>query len=399
MSGGGASLPHSVPERAVTLWLCGDVMTGRGVDQILPHPCDPELYEPHVRNAERYVELAEKASGAISRPVDLAYPWGAALAELDAVRPDARIINLETAIIRHGAEPWPRKGIHYRTSPENAGLLRRAAIDCSALANNHVLDWGYAGLVETLRSLDALGVRHAGAGANRTQAEAPAEVRLTGGGRVLIFALALKSSGVPAAWAAGDASPGIALVADLSRATLKGVVERVRAHKRAGDLAVVSIHWGANWGWGVPPAHREFARGLVETGAVEIVHGHSSHHVLGIEVHAGRLILYGSGDFLNDYEGIGGYQRFRGDLGLMYFATVNLATGALVRLRMTPTRIERLQVARAWGEDTHWLRETLNREGADLGTSVDPTPRGRLELRWNSASRSSGSQTSGPSAL
>ncbi len=74
----------------VRLFLCGDVMLGRGIDQILPHPADPRLYEPHVVSALTYVELAERVNGAIPRPVDFSYVWGDAIAELERLRPDAR---------------------------------------------------------------------------------------------------------------------------------------------------------------------------------------------------------------------------------------------------------------------------------------------------------------------
>jgi len=133
----------------VTLFLCGDVMTGRGVDQILPHPSAPHLYESAARSARSYVEIAEAATGPIARPVDAAYIWGDALSELERVQPRARIINLETAVTT-SEDAWPDRGIHYRMHPKNVGCLTAARIDCCELANNHVLDWGAAGLVETL---------------------------------------------------------------------------------------------------------------------------------------------------------------------------------------------------------------------------------------------------------
>ena len=54
----------------LTLFMCGDVMTGRGIDQVLPHPSDPVLYEPYIRDAGQYVELAEQRNGRIPRTVD-----------------------------------------------------------------------------------------------------------------------------------------------------------------------------------------------------------------------------------------------------------------------------------------------------------------------------------------
>src|SRR3974390_3167540 len=105
-------------QQPVRIFLCGDVMTGCGIDQVLLHPCDPVLYESYARSAMHYVELAEDANGAIPRQADPSYVWGAALDALYRARPDARIINLETTITR-GGTPAP-KGINYRMSLENA---------------------------------------------------------------------------------------------------------------------------------------------------------------------------------------------------------------------------------------------------------------------------------------
>jgi len=180
--------------RRITIALSGDVMTGRGIDQVLPRPCDPRLHESHVASARDYVALAERASGPIPRPVDLAYVWGEAPAARRRLKADAWIVNLETAVTR-SEDPAP-KGINYRMSPENAACLSAAGIDCCTLANNHVLDWGMAGLLETLETLPALGLKTAGAGRTAADAAAPAILELAAG-RVLVFAFGAPSSGIP----------------------------------------------------------------------------------------------------------------------------------------------------------------------------------------------------------
>jgi poly-gamma-glutamate synthesis protein (capsule biosynthesis protein) len=139
------------------LFLCGDVMTGRGIDQILPHPSAPALYEPYIRSALDYVRIAQRANGHIPKPVDFEYVWGDALEALGESAVDARIVNLETAITRSD-DYWRGKGINYRMHPHNLACLNAANIDCCVLANNHVLDWGYAGLSETLVSLRQAGI-------------------------------------------------------------------------------------------------------------------------------------------------------------------------------------------------------------------------------------------------
>jgi poly-gamma-glutamate capsule biosynthesis protein CapA/YwtB (metallophosphatase superfamily) len=367
----------------VVVFLCGDVMTGRAIDQILPSPADPVLFEPFVRDARVYIDLAEEAGATIPRPVLPRYIWGDALAIWDEMRPAARVVNLETSITRSD-EHWPSKEVLYRMSPDNVGCLVEAGISVCTLANNHVLDWGYPGLSETLATLDKVGIRHPGAGRDSKEASAHAPIDLRGGKRLLLRSCAASSSGVPQSWAAGADCPGVDLLPDLSRSTAEFLVAAIAPHRLPGDLAIVSIHWGSNWGYAISPDQQGFARHLLDSGAVDAVHGHSSHHVMGIEVYRGKLILYGCGDLLNDYEGITGHGEFRGDLGLMYFPAFSPVDGTLVELRMFPTRIKDFRLGRAATADVHWLAELLAREGRALNTGVKVGEDGSLSLVWDS---------------
>jgi poly-gamma-glutamate capsule biosynthesis protein CapA/YwtB (metallophosphatase superfamily) len=344
----------------LTLFLCGDVMTGRGIDQILARPSSPSLHEPLVRSALDYVVLAEQANGPIPRSVDHAYVWGAALEVLDRERPDARIANLETSITTSN-DPYP-KGINYRMHPANAPVLGVPRIDCCVLANNHVLDWGRAGLVETLEVLARAGIRTAGAGRDLGAAQAPAALETGTGKRLLVFAFGATDSGIPCEWAAEPARPGVHLLPDFSESTVERIARMVLAIKRPGDVSVASVHWGRNWGFAIPPAHRRFAHALIDRAGIDVIHGHSSHHPRAAEVYRDRLILYGCGDFLNDYEGIPCRDDFRHDLVLMYFVTIDHSTGHLVRLRMTPLQIRKFRLEPPSRSDCTWLRDTLDRE-------------------------------------
>jgi len=362
----------------VTLFLGGDVMTGRGVDQIMPRPSSPDLHERFVDDAREYVRIAEQASGAMPRGVDAAYIWGDALAEWERMAPAARIVNLETSIT-HSDEYARRKGIHYRMHPENVGCVTAARFDICVLANNHVLDYGRAGLIETLQTLEQAGILTAGAGRTLADATRPAVQSSAGGGRIIVGACAHESSGVPDDWAALTDEAGVHLLPDLTDGTASTVATHVTADKRAGDIAVVSIHWGDNWGYDVPRRHVEFAHRLVD-GGVDIVHGHSSHHARPIETYREKLILYGCGDFINDYEGISGYERYRDDLALMFFPSLDPATGRLVALQVTPMQIRKLRLNRASAEDARWLCNVLNRISEPFGVRLDPMSDGALTL-------------------
>jgi poly-gamma-glutamate synthesis protein (capsule biosynthesis protein) len=369
-----------VREAAVTLFLAGDVMLGRGVDQILPHPGDPALREDQVRDAREYVALAEAAHGPVPRPVGPAWPWGEALPVLRRAAPDARVINLETAVTQHGAFA-PGKAVHYRMHPANLPCLAAARPDVCVLANNHVLDFGPTGLEETLDSLAAAGLRTAGAGRDAEAAWRPAAVPLPSGGRVLVLAFGLPSSGIPPAWAATAERPGVALVTAPTAAAAKDFADRLRrTERRPGDLVVASVHWGPNWGYTPSRAEVRFAHALIDAGA-DIVHGHSSHHPRPPEVYRDRLVLYGCGDLVDDYEGIGGYERYRDDLRLLYLVSVEPGTGRLTGLRMVPLRARRLRLEHAPAEDTAWLRTVLDEHARLLGTRVEHGAGGTLTVR------------------
>jgi poly-gamma-glutamate capsule biosynthesis protein CapA/YwtB (metallophosphatase superfamily) len=365
------------------LFLCGDVMTGRGIDQILPHAGNPVLYERHMTSATGYVELAEEANGPIRKPVEYSYIWGDALAELARRKPQLRIINLETAVTR--SDDVADKAVNYRMQPDNIPCINAANIDCCTLANNHVLDWGYEGLAETLRVLKAADIEIAGAGMNLQQARAPALLPVPGKGRVLVFSFGSETSGIPQSWAATADKAGVNLLPDLSSETVRGIRDSIEQTKLTGDVAVLSIHWGGNWGYEVPREQLEFAHRLIDEAGVDIVHGHSSHHVKGMEVYKGKLVLYGCGDFLNDYEGITGYEAYRGDLVLMYFPSLDPSTGNLISLHMTPMQIKRFRLNRALDNDVLWLKNVLNREGKKFGTSVVLSADNTLMLGWTSS--------------
>ncbi len=362
------------------LFLCGDVMTGRGIDQALPHSVSPVLYEPYVRDAREYVELAEKARGPIPRPLSADYIWGDALQELERAEVDFRIVNLETAITS-AETPWPNKGIHYRMHPQNVGCLSAARISVCALANNHLLDWGYDGLSETLQTLNAAGIAHSGAGNDADEAMQPAVLATAGRNRVLLFSFGSSTSGIPEDWKATSISPGVNLLDDLSEKTAARLCDQMRAHQQPGDLMVASIHWGSNWGYEISREQIAFAHRLIEEGFA-IVHGHSSHHVKAIEVFKGRLILYGCGDFLTDYEGISGYEMFRGDLALMYLVEMDPNSAELVTVRLVPMQMRRFQLQRASAADAKWLCNLLNKLGERFATQARFGSDNSMTLEW-----------------
>jgi poly-gamma-glutamate synthesis protein (capsule biosynthesis protein) len=245
------------------------------------------------------------------------------------------------------------------------------------------LDWRYEGLVETLQTLDAVRVSHAGAGLNAAEAAAPAVLHLVNKGRVLVFGFGSRTSGIPWEWAAAENRPGVNLLRDVSEDTARRAAAGIRSYKQPGDVVVASIHWGGNWGYDISASQIAFAHRLIDEG-VDLIHGHSSHHVKAAEVYRDRLILYGCGDFITDYEGITGYEEFRSDLALMYMVKVAAQQGALMEVRVVPMQSRRFRLSRVSRADARWLCNLLNAIGAPFATQAQLRDDSSITLQWRS---------------
>ncbi len=261
--------------------------------------------------------------------------------------------------------------------PGNVACLTAARLDACALANNHVLDFDVGGLEETLDVLTRADLGPVGAGCDAQRAWRPV-VLTAGGHRVPVWSVGSASSGVPHRWAAGPEGPGVAFLDEQSDRDTDALCERVRREKLPGDIAVVSVHWGSNWGYDVPRAQVRFAHRLIDNG-VDVVHGHSSHHPRPVEVYRDRLVLYGCGDLINDYEGIGGKERFRDDLRLLYLARLD-PTGGLEELQMVPLQSRQMRLRLATEQDARWLHRALRKSSRRFGSQVDLEPDSNLML-------------------
>ena len=201
---------------------------------------------------------------------------------------DLVVGNLECALT-DGGIPIPGK-CTLRGSPHWAEVLKSAGVGVVTLANNHVMDYGWAGLLHTTAALDRAGIRYVGAGRNRRDACAP--LILTVSGRRIAF-LARSAVIVTAPTYAGEDEPGIAF---LDR---EETVAAIRSSRATADLVVLLIHWGVEE-YSYPSAtQRSMARAFVDAGA-DVILGHHPHVLQGMEQYGAGLIAYSLGNFLFD---------------------------------------------------------------------------------------------------
>lgn len=310
------------------LLLGGDAMLGRGVDEaIARHGIDRPL-----------AGLREFLAGA-----------------------DLFAVNLECAIT--AADTWyqgPAKAFYFRARPPAAELLRRAGVGLCTLANNHALDAGPEGLLDTLRLLRAQGIASAGAGPDADAAWAPARLEVAGQ-RLGVLACCDHQ----AEFAAGPHTPGIAYLDLTDRAQVDALLARVRRLTAAVDHAIVSLHWQPNWVPAVTAGYRSLARRLAEAGA-RLVWGHSPHHFLGVQWFGASAVLYSTGGLIDDYAVDA---EFRNDLQLLF--EVGLAPDGLEHVRALPLRLDLARTAPAAGADRQWIAHRFAAQCAGHASRVD----------------------------
>jgi poly-gamma-glutamate capsule biosynthesis protein CapA/YwtB (metallophosphatase superfamily) len=350
-------LPEKLPG-SIRIFLGGPVSTGRGIDQLFPTHNSAEFGKPDNVPASRYLEASFRLHGAPEMPVVHSYVWGKAIPLLDQARTDFRLVNLETPITSRTS--WEKKQYTYRMHPANIACLTAACIDCCSLANNHVLDFGPGGLADTLDALKSAGVGWAGAGKDAAGAQRPHTHCLPDGRRILVFSWAFRDSHIAFPhWAAWSGRAGINFLQDADPASASQMLRAIQAWRQPGDVVIASLHWGANWVRKIPAAHRALARHLIDLGAVDVIHGHSSHHVLPCEIYRGKPVLYGCGDLINDTEGVPEYRARSGHLGALYFVDLDAETLRVRNLRARPFERRRLRLEPASPEDARRVLHAL----------------------------------------
>jgi poly-gamma-glutamate capsule biosynthesis protein CapA/YwtB (metallophosphatase superfamily) len=202
-------------------------------------------------------------------------------------QPDLTIGNLETPVTTRGT--ILKKEYNYRSSPLALPALAAAGFDVVNLANNHVMDYGTEGLLDTIDYLNKAGIQHVGAGHDRDEAFKPLFVDKKG---IKIAVLGFSRIVPDNSWKAGANHPGVADTYDYSPP-----VKAIQLAKSQADLVVVITHWGIERK-DTPEAYEtDLAHRFIDAGADLIVGGHP-HVLQGFETYKGKWIAYSLGNFI-----------------------------------------------------------------------------------------------------
>lgn len=308
----------------ITIGFAGDVMIGRGVNAAITD------------NGYRY-------------------PWGNVLPLLE--KTDINIINLEAALTNSTKKVY--KTFNFKATPDRIETLTTAKVTVTNLANNHILDFSEEGLVETIQTLNEAGIVHTGAGMNDKEAKKPIILTVKNN-RLGILGFTDNEPG----WKAGDSWSGVNYIDVSNNEDCEKALMAIAELRKATDLLIVSIHWGPNMQAEPEQYFIDFAHAMIEQGA-DIIHGHSAHNFQGIEMYQHKLILYDTGDFLDDYA----VDPFlRNDHSFLF--KVEVSQKRIEKLVLVPVLISHCQVNLSTIEDYKWSIKRMQKLSAKFGTEV-----------------------------
>lgn len=205
---------------------------------------------------------------------------------------DITFANLE-GVLTGSKITGSSKAFIFCSPPSFGEGLQKGGIDIVSLANNHANDGGTKGLIETIETLEKLGIKYVGAGRNHLGARSLRIIEVKGKKIGFLAYTDLANSGLLAA-SATSSRPGVA------SAQTKAVFEEIKTAKRKVDLLVVSFHWGVEYQIGEPNARQKsLAYRCIDEGADMIV-GHHPHVLQKVEVYKGKTIAYSLGNFVFD---------------------------------------------------------------------------------------------------
>lgn len=309
---------------SITIGLTGDVMIGRGADEVI----DKKGYR---------------------------YPWGNTIALFESA--DINIINLETTLTR--SKNAAIKVFNFRAGPDKVRVLKESRISIVNIANNHILDFSEEGLSETIRVLDESGIKHAGAGRNMREAS---EIAIVEKNNLKVGVLGFTDN--EPEWKAEQDRAGTNYINVSNPDDRERLLQDIRQSRARVDLLIVSIHWGFNQVEEPPGEFVDLAREMADAGA-DLIHGHSAHNFQGIGLFNNRPVLFSAGDFVDDYI-VDPY--FRNDLSFFFMARAD--RDGIIELRLIPVKIAHCQVNLAMGKDYEECIKRIQRLSGKMGTVI-----------------------------
>ena len=227
---------------------------------------------------------------------------------------DRFVLNLETPLVPDAdltsemreKRPW----LHWADPEKTGAALIDLGVDAVSLANNHTVDQGEQGLLDSLKTLESLGIQAFGAGIDTAHAESPLELPLPeefGGGAINIHAaLELRNDYGEYGFYANETKPGNAAISAKRVPAVDGPVD---------TFHLAFPHWGRNYAW-VSPRQRRIAREFSEAG-YDLVVGAGAHTIQELGRENSLWIVYSIGN--GNFQSPGRWRKYEREAGILPF--------------------------------------------------------------------------------
>ena len=263
--------------------------------------------------------------------------------------------NLEGPLTNRGNGESDKQYVFRSPPAKVARALRNAGFDVVSLANNHSLDYGYEGMVDTIDSLAKVGILHVGAGNNSREARAPVFVPV--GNQMAAF-LAYSLTFPENYWATTK-SPGTAFGHEAH------IAADVRTARKYADVVVVSFHWGQESKTELREYQTRLGRAAIDAGAQAVI-GHHPHILQGVERYKDGVILYSLGNYT--------FGSFSPKARVSAVAHLHFNGSRLSKVRLFPINVSNVDVLfqpkPLNGKDADKVVATLQQLASQQGTSL-----------------------------
>ena len=181
------------------------------------------------------------------------------------------------------------KAYTFRANPSRVSVIQQLGTDVVLMANNHVYDYGKDAFLDTLTTLDSVGIPYVGAGRNMSEAEKP--VIFTVNGIKIAYVAATRAEKTIYTPEAGKDTPGVLRTYDETH-----YLNVIRNAKKNADYVVASVHWGTEYSNNADSTQQKLAHEYIDAGADAVIGSHT-HVLQGIEYYKNKPIMYSLGNF------------------------------------------------------------------------------------------------------
>jgi len=289
------------------------------------------------------------------------YDYAFAGLQSEFAQADGLLVNLECVVSTLGA-PVSKKGSkvwHLRADPHMLRVFPRKPATIVSVANNHSMDYGTAALMQmTDRLLPQYGIKFSGAGSSLSTAAAPVVLDLGG-----VHTAFYSSTTIAPEFGATLGNAGYHWIPENDLAAFRNTMaQRLKRYGETADVHVFSVHWGRNYAKRPNTNQRLMARAAIDLG-FDMVVGHHSHVLHGIEVYKGKPIFYDLGNFLVDF-------KFLGLDDVSVLPKVTYTAEKINQIELIPISLRNKQVKIAAGDEANKILDRISSLSRAEGTAI-----------------------------